>query len=211
MTERPIISRRRLFAAAGALVAVAGGARSSWAAASDPTATLKAFYDVLLATMKQGPELGFAGRRDKLAPAVRQAFDMPLMTRLVVGLEWQKLSSAEQQQLIAAFTDFSVANYASQFDNWSGERFVVEPQATPAPSNDVMVHTQLDQTNDKPVELDYLLRDVQSDWRIIDVYLSGTISQLAVRRSEFSAVLRQQGAQGLIALLKQKTAQLATG
>ena len=61
------------------------------------------------------------------------------------------------------------------------------------------------------MQLDYLLRSAQDKWRIIDVYLSGTVSQLAARRSEFSAVLRQSGVSGLIALLKQKTAQLANG
>ena len=57
--------------------------------------------------------------------------------------------------------------------------------------------------------LDYLLRNEQEKWRIIDVYLNGTVSQLAARRSEFSSVLRQDGVSGLVALLKQKTAQLA--
>jgi phospholipid transport system substrate-binding protein len=75
----------------------------------------------------------------------------------------------------------------------------------------VIVHTKLTQPNDKPVQLDYLLRDGQGKWRIIDVYLSGTVSQLAARRSEFSAVLRDSGVAGLVALLKQKTAQLANG
>jgi phospholipid transport system substrate-binding protein len=74
----------------------------------------------------------------------------------------------------------------------------------------VVVRTKLVQPNDKPVQLDYLLRNDQDKWRIIDIYLSGTVSQLAARRSEFSSVLRQNGVTGLVALLKQKTAQLAS-
>ncbi len=181
------------------------------AAASEPRATVDAFYDVLLAVMKDGQKLGFAGRRARLAPAIEQAFDLPAMTRLVVGLQWPSVSPSEQQQLVAAFSDFSIATYASQFDDYSGERFEVEPKTDPAPENDVIVHTKLVQPNDKPVQLDYLLRHVQDQWRIIDVYLSGTVSQLAARRSEFSSVLRQSGVSGLVALLKQKTAQLANG
>ncbi len=198
---------RRMLLAAGAWLAAGGLAR---AATADPAATLDAFYGVLLAVMKDGQKLGFAGRRDRLAPAIRKAFDLALMTRLMVGLQWQNFSATDQQQLVAAFTDFSIANYASQFDDYGGEKFEVERKADPAPGNDVIVHTQLIQPKDKPVQLDYLLRNVDAEWRIIDVYLSGTVSQLAARRSEFSSVLRQNGVAGLVSVLKQKTADLAS-
>lgn len=199
---------RRYVMAAGASLAVVAAASPAFAA--DPAATLDAFYDVLLSTMKDGPKLGFAGRRDRLAPAISKAFDLPLMTRLVVGLGWQSISPAEQQQLSDAFSEFSIASYASQFDDYSGESFDVSRKADPAPGGDVIVRTKLNQPNDKPVPLDYLLRNEQGNWRIIDVYLNGTVSQLAARRSEFSSVLRQQGVTALIALLKQRTAQLAS-
>jgi len=202
---------RRTFIASAAGLLIAGTASRSRAAASEPRQTVTAFYNVLLATMKDGPRLGFSGRRDRLAPAVREAFDLPLMTRLVVGLQWSSIPAPQQQQLVAAFSDFSIASYASQFDDYSGERFDVEPKADPAPGNDVIVRSKLVLPKDKPVELDYLLRNDQSNWRIIDVYLSGTVSQLATRRSEFSSVLRQDGVAGLLTLLKQKTEQLAKG
>jgi phospholipid transport system substrate-binding protein len=203
-----MITRRQLLAGLTGLTAV--GMASTARAAAEPHTTVDAFYSVLLAVMKDGPKLGFAGRREKLAPAIRQAFDLPAMTRLVVGLQWQNFSATEQEQLVGAFSDFSIATYASQFDDYSGERFDVDPKADPAPGNDVVVRTKLVQPNDKPVQLDYLLRNDQDKWRIIDIYLSGTVSQLAARRSEFSSVLRQNGVTGLVALLKQKTAQLAS-
>lgn len=201
-----MITRRAFIAAVAGLSVVANAF-----AAAEPHATIDTFYDVLLAVMKDGQKLGFAGRRDRLAPAITQAFDLPAMTRLVIGLQWQGFSSAEQQQLIAAFSEFSIATYASQFDDYSGESFEVDRKAVPAPGNDMIVRTKLVQPNDNPVQLDYLLRSSQDKWRIIDVYLSGTVSQLAARRSEFSSVLRQNGVAGLVGLLKQKTAQLAKG
>jgi phospholipid transport system substrate-binding protein len=160
--------------------------------------------------MKDGSKLGFAGRRQKLAPAITQAFDLALMTRLVVGLQWPNLAADDQKQLVSAFADFSIATYAGQFDDFSGEKFEVDPRAVPAPGNDVIVKTKLIQSNGEPVQLDYLLRQEKGEWRIIDVFLSGTISQLAARRSEFSSILREQGARGLIAVLKEKTRALAT-
>lgn len=205
-----MIARRTLLAAAAAFAA-SFCAIDTRAAAASPSATLASFYDVLLSVMKEGPKLGFEGRRQKLGPAVMQAFDLPLMTRLVVGLQWPNLPADAQKQLVAAFTDFSVATYASQFDDYSGERFEVDSKAAPAPGGDVIVKSKLIQSSGDPVQLNYLLRQEQGDWRIIDVFLEGTISQLAARRSEFSSILHDQGASGLIAVLKEKTKALATG
>lgn len=174
-----------------------------------PTAIVQNFYDTLLATMKEGKKLGFAGRRDKLAPAIDRTFNLPLMTRLMVGPQWSSLTATEQTKLVDAFTAFSVATYASRFDDYSGERFVVSPAATPTAGGAVIVDSKLVPQDGKPVELDYLLRQGQGGWRIIDVYLSGTISELAARRSEFSSVLRREGAAALVNLLRQKTAQLS--
>ncbi len=203
-----MISRRFVLCTLAALSLAAPAA--SFAAGPDdtPAAPVQSFYDTLLQAMKNGAKLGFKGRYDLLAPAIRRSFDLPLMTRLTTGLDWQKLSADEQQKLIAAFSDFSIANYASQFDDYSGERFDVDPNPIKTDDGDVIVKTKLVQVKDEPVQLDYLMRQEPDGWKIIDVYLSGTISQLAARRSEFSAVLRRDGVAGLINLLHQKTAQL---
>jgi phospholipid transport system substrate-binding protein len=160
--------------------------------------------------MKEGPTLGFAGRRERLAPAIKQAFDLPLMTRLMVGPQWSSLQPADQQQLVDAFTNFSIATYANRFDDYSGERFQVDPNPTPASNGAVIVHSRLVKSDGEPVPIDYQLRDSGGSWRIVDVYLNGTVSELATRRSEFSSVLRRGGASALVQLLQQKTAQLSS-
>jgi phospholipid transport system substrate-binding protein len=77
-------------------------------------------------------------------------------------------------------------------------------------SGDAIVHTKLIPHGGDPVQLDYLLRQEPTGWHIIDVLLNGTISEMAERRSEYSATLRDGGAPALVQLLKQKTAQLKT-
>ena len=200
-----MISRRLLLLA----VALAAGVPAAARAAIPPTTTISSFYDTLLATMKDGPQLGFKGRSERLSPAIHRTFDLPLMTRLMVGPQWASLTPAQQQQLVAAFGDFSVAIYASRFDDYSGERFSVDPDATPT-GNGVIVRTKLIKTDGDRVEIDYLMRDADGDgaFQIIDVYLSGTVSELATRRSEFSSVLRRGGADALVDLLQKRTAEL---
>ena len=52
------------------------------------------------------------------------------------------------------------------------------------------------------MELNYLMRDGDAGWQIVDVFLKGTISELATKRSEFSSVLRRDGAGALVQLIQ---------
>lgn len=204
-----MISRRNLIAF-GAIAAFAAsrGARAADPAAS-PVAIIRSFYDVLIGVMKDGPRIGFAGRRARLAPVISQTYDFPLMTRLMVGPQWATLTPVQQQQLVAAFSAFSIATYANRFDDYSGESFAVEDQPMQATTGDAIVKSKLVQQKGDAVELDYLMRLDGDRWQVIDVYLSGTVSELATRRSEFSSVLRRGGPNALVELLQQKAAALA--
>ncbi len=74
----------------------------------------------------------------------------------------------------------------------------------------VMVRSQIVKANGEPAKVDYLMRRSGDSWLISDIYLDGTISELATRRSEFGAILRSQGIDGLIASLNRR-ADLLTG
>jgi len=178
---------------------------------TDPAVTrIRTFYDALLAAMKQATQLGIKGRYDKLAPVIRATFDLPAMTRIAVGPEWNSIAPDQQKALIDAFSDMTIATYANQFDGYSGEQFIVEPQVEQRTTGRV-VHTTLKPGTGDPVTLNYLMRGSGSDWKIIDVYLTGTISQLATRRSEFGTVLKSGGPDALIASLKQQAAKMMRG
>ncbi len=76
----------------------------------------------------------------------------------------------------------------------------------------MIVKSWLVKSDGKKVVLDYLVhQDTAGSWKVIDVYLSGTISELAARRSEFSGVLQRDGAEGLVRMIEQRTAALRTG
>jgi phospholipid transport system substrate-binding protein len=173
-----------------------------------PVGSAQALCNVLLETMKKGESLDFAGRVKLLDPELRRLYDLPLVTRIVVGPPWRGFSPEDQQALVQAFSEYSTAVYASRFKSWSGEQFEVDPTSAKSPSGDVIVHTKLTPKGSDPVELDYLMRQEPSGWHIIDVLLNGTISEMAERRSEYSSTLRDGGASALVQLLKKKTAQL---
>lgn len=153
--------------------------------------------------MKQAEKLGVRGRYDALAPAIRSTFDLAAMTRIAVGPDWNSIPAEQQSALIAAFTHMTIATYASRFDGFSGERFEVDP-ASETRSTGRLVKSRLVQSSGAPVVLNYLMRGSADSWKAVDVYLSGTISELATRRSEFGAVFKSGGAAGLLESLRQQ-------
>ena len=187
------------------------GLRRALAVDAGPAAVIQRFYDALLAEMKAAQHLSFDQRYQLLAPAVTETYNLALMSRLAVGPGWAQLSPAQQQRLTDLFSTYTISEYASQFDGYSGERFEVDP-APATSANGPIVQSSLVKSNGEKVALNYLLRQGGNGaWQVIDVYLSGTISQLATRRSEFTSVLQQGGADALVKLLEQRTAALHTG
>jgi phospholipid transport system substrate-binding protein len=176
-------------------------------AMADGTAAVRNLYATLLAAMRNGPALGPRGRYAQIEPMVRRVFDIPFMTRLAVGPEWASLSEAQRQQVSEAFERYIAAIYAERFDSYSGERMqVTGEQSSPGGT---IITSQIVKSDGQPVNINYLMRDNGGAWQIADVYLDGTISELATRRSEFASILRSSGIDGLIQALNTKAASLA--
>jgi phospholipid transport system substrate-binding protein len=200
-TTRPALAARFLSLCLVGLLAC-GLLTQRVSAAADPQGVVQGFYAVLLGNMKDGRMLGESGRYVRLAPVVSTTFDIPYMTRLAVGPYWATLPPAQQQQLIAAFAHYVAATYADQFDSYSGQQLQVEGVR---PYNaDIMVQTRIVKSNGEATRLDYLMHQNQGVWQISDVYLDGTISQLAVHRSEFHSILQREGVDGLVVALNRK-------
>jgi phospholipid transport system substrate-binding protein len=197
-----LASRRMLlFLSFSALASI----RSARAESANPAvAIIQRFYDSLIELMKAAPQLSFDQRYDRFQPVIKRTFDLGLMTRLAIGPTWTQLQPDQQQRLEVAFTRYTIWVYVDQFKNYSGERFEVDPDPS-ANSNGVVVQTRLVKSNGEKVTLNYLVHQAAAGWQVMDVYLSGTISELATRRSEFAAVLRQDGADGLVRALEQRS------
>lgn len=176
------------------------------AQSADPViATVQSLDDGLLAIMHSGSAAGMAGRSRAIAPVIDRTFDLPLMSRLSVGPEWVKIAPRDQVALAAAFRAMTIASYARNFDNYSGEKFTVLAPAQ-ARGSDRLVRTMLKSSREDPVALGYRLRQSGGSWKIIDVYYKDSISQLATRRSDFAATLASGGPRALIAHLEQLAA-----
>ncbi len=194
-------------AALAVLVALAlsGASVPGIAGTSGPdTQLVQTFDDTLLSVMKDAGNLGYDGRYKRLAPVIDQTFDIASMTRFVVGSTWNDWSQDQRNRVMEAFRRFIVATYARRFDGYDGETFKI------AGSQQIgaltLVQTEMIRPNDTPIALNYLLRSTgDSGLKVVDIFLTGTISELATRKSEFSAVLDRDGYQGLVAALEKNT------
>ena len=160
------------------------------------------FQSDLIAVMKDGKKLGYAGRYDKLKDPVANSHDLTKIARIVVGKEGEKLSGEQQQKLVDVFSRLSIASYAHNFKDYSGEAFVFDSEEETTRGG-VVVHSHLNIPDDKPVKFDYMLKEKGNSWRIINIIANG-VSDLALKRSEYTTILQREGFDALIAKINEK-------
>ena len=178
------------------------------AAPAGGSGTVQGLYDALISTMKSGRTLGGSGRFAQLAPVIRSSFDVASMARLSVGSSWNGLSEAQRQEVTESYGRYISAIYADRFDSYNGQKLeVIGEQSAPF---GLLVKSRIIKSNGEPVEVDYVMRQNGESWLIADIFLDSAISEVATRRSEFGAILKAQGIDGLIAALNRK-ADILTG
>lgn len=170
-------------------------------AAPGPVQVVKTLHAALLKSMKAGSQAGFQGRYDLLQPVVKKTFDFHFIGAMVLGQDWSKLTSDEQQKFEHTMWRYTTANYASQFSSFDGEHF------TSATVSDYrkgikLVKTQLVDSSGKHHDFVYMLHQTQGNWRIINVIADG-VSDLSLKRSQYQSVLENQGFATLISKLDQ--------
>jgi phospholipid transport system substrate-binding protein len=160
------------------------------------------FQNQLIGVMQAGKQLGYAGRYAKLYDAVTQSHDLAKIARIIVGKEWEKLTEAQQKQLNDVFIKLSVASYAHNFKDYAGESFIFDNEEETARGG-VIIHSHLTIPEEKDVKFDYMLKDDGDNWRIINIIANG-VSDLALKRSEYTSILQRDGFNALIAKINEK-------
>jgi phospholipid transport system substrate-binding protein len=181
------------------------------AKSSAPTMVVDALHENLISVMKDAKTLGYNGRFERLKPVISELFDIPFMAEKSIGRHWKTVEKENRARLLTTFERFTVANYAGRFTGYSGQFFeTFREQASK--HGTVLVYSRLVSENGDSVQLNYRLRPAKDDgWRIIDVLLNGTISELALRRSEYSSLIQREGFPALMSALNKRIDDLAGG
>jgi len=160
------------------------------------------FQNQLLSVMKAGKELGFQGRYDKLDVAVKKSHDLPKIARIVVGKQWEELTTEQQNKLESVFSKLSVSAYAHNFKDYSGESFTFASEEETGRGG-VVIHTNLHIPGEKDVKFDYMMKKKDDGWQIINIIADG-VSDLALKRSDYTSVLSRDGFDALIVKITEK-------
>lgn len=140
-------------------------------------------------------------RYRRLAPVIEQTHDLDLIARAALGRDlWSDLDTRDRDRYLDLFRKMSIATYAREFSGFSGERFEIV-SVRPVRRKGVLVRTLLHKADGGTVELDYHLRERNGQWRIVNV-LSDGVSDLALKRDQYRAVVRDRGFGGLLAELE---------
>ena len=166
------------------------------------TDVVEKLHTALLAVMKDGDKIGYQGRTDRLAPVIRSNFDMPFISRTVLGKYWGTFNNAQRSRFIEAFTRLSIATYAANFDSYSGERFKLVSEKEVSGGR-ILIQSQIIKSDGGQVQLDYLLHRADAQWRIINIIAEG-VSDLALKRADYSAFLKSKGFEALLEKLNEK-------
>jgi phospholipid transport system substrate-binding protein len=188
-----------------------GRAATAQAAIADASRPVAALESALLRIMQAGERTAFTQRYEMLAPVVQSTFDLRLVLQLVVGFGWNSMSPSQQQTLLTAFTEYSVATWVSNFNSYSGQRFQFLPNYDRSiGSTQVVVATQIVSASGTTHRLDFVMRLTPAGWRAVDV-LADNISRLATLRSDFSSLVASDSSGANLAqALRKKATDLAT-
>ena len=169
------------------------------------TGIVERFHSTLLAVMKDGEKIGYQGRYGRLESVIKSSFDMPFISRTVLGKYWESLNNEQRSRFVEAFTRLSTATYAANFDSYSGEHFKMIPEKE-TDGGRILVQSTLIKSDGGQVQLDYLLHRTGNQWRIVNIIAEG-VSDLALKRADYSAFMKSKGFEALLKKLSEKVDQ----
>ncbi len=140
----------------------------------------------------------------------RQNFDVPAVSRFVLGKHWRKASTAERQDFVDAFEEMNSRQFLAMVGKFSEEMFsIVKVQQDAANPSLSLVSTKIVQSEGEPISAVWRIRNNDGHYKVLDIVVEG-VSMAITLRHEYGTVVKTDGADGLIAIMREKNAKLAT-
>jgi phospholipid transport system substrate-binding protein len=197
---------RRFFLAALATLPAFAVARADDSA--EAVAAVKQLQDGQLEVIQKLGQLTVKQRYDALRPAIGATFDLPAMSKTVFGGGWDALTDAQKAEWAQALGDYVTASYAARLDGFNGKGFERDDKTQTRDGN-VVVTTKVILAVGAPMPLDYVVRQTPQGWKIGDILVDGSLSELAQWRRSLRG-LGDSGFAASKATLRQRTESFLT-
>lgn len=161
----------------------------------------------VLAAVKSDKALA-AGDKQKAVKLAEEKvlpyIDFEYATRLAVGRSWRQASPEQKSRLVTEFRNMLVRTYSNSVQAYEGQTLKVLPTRGKSDSADeATVRTQFVRAGGQPLPIDFAMHKAGNAWKVYDITVEG-VSLVLTYRSEFDAIVKQQGIDGLIQALAQK-------
>ena len=138
-----------------------------------------------------------------LVGIVSETFNYSKMIKFIYGRGWKDLSSELKIKLEETFLNFISFNYVERFSGIDGLDFKYN-ESTELADGKIIVETLLITPESESIKINYVLEQTNMRWKVFDILLSGSISEIATKKSEFFNIIKESGAEGLIEKINQK-------
>lgn len=195
---------RRLVGAL-ALILLSIGA---WAQDIAPDQLVVKITAEVLAAVRTDKELAAGDKQKAMKLAEEKVLpyiDFEEAARLAVGRSWAQASAEQKGRLVAEFRNMLVRTYMNAIGAYRGQTLTVLPwrAGKAVPSDETTVHAQYRRANGQRLPIDFTMHRADGGWKVFDFAVDG-VSLVLVYRSEFDAILKQEGVDGLIQRLAEK-------
>lgn len=155
-------------------------------------------HEAIMVLGDQGASL--EQREARVRALLSQNFDLKTIGRFVLGRAWRKASPGQQAEYQRLFEEYVLRTYTRRLGGYAGEKFrIVKTQ--PLGDKDALVTTEIGRPSGPPLLAGWRVRGGAGGHKILDVMVQG-VSMAQTQRSEFSALVRRQGVDGLIEALR---------
>jgi len=159
-------------------------------------------------TILQDDGSSLADREAAVRDLIEDNLDMDTIGRFVMGRHWRNADKEQQEEYLGLFREFVLQTYARRLGGYSGQTFKVVDAREIGKRGDVLVNTEIIEEGAPPIVAGWRVSTREGRMVILDVMVEG-VSMAATQRSEFDAIVRRDGVDGLIEVLRVKVTKLA--
>ncbi len=159
-------------------------------------------HNALISIMKSADSSSFDQRYASLEDVIDTNFNTPLISRVILSRYWKSLDETAQTNFIDLFKRLTISTYVDRFDSYENESFE-HISIEPMKKDRFLVKTNLIEANGDSVSFNYIVQKNENNWKIISVIANG-INDLSLKRSEYTAVIKDKGFDALIENIKNK-------
>ena len=164
---------------------------------SEPTQTISKLHQGLKKISSQN-----AGIYNTTKKLITETYDTEKMLKMIIGDSWKNLNKEIKKEIINVFEEYIAKNYIKRFSKIKNLQFSSLEEKKIGNYKTVKSNLILD--NDEKISINYLLSPKRQEWKIFDVLLAGSVSEIATKKSEFKSFIVDGNINPLIDALKKK-------